>query len=157
MEELGEEVRAVARDADRCIVKVLLTRGTSLARGYGITGRETATRITLRYAWPREDPAWAHDGVRVRIADLRLGENPMLAGLKHCNRLEQILAFNERKDRGISESLLFSSSGRLISGAMSNLFLVEGSQLRTPRLDLCGVAGIMRRMILGEAGRAGIA
>ncbi len=130
--------------------------GTAVARGYGATGREKATRITFRYAWPPENPAQSQDGIRVRTAQLRLGENAALAGLKHCNRLEQVLARREWTDPGIAESLLFSSSGRLVSGTMSNVFIVEGSRVRTPRLDLCGVAGVMRRVVLREAQRAGI-
>jgi 4-amino-4-deoxychorismate lyase len=154
--EVRAEVSSLAREVENAIVKVILTRGTALARGYGVTGREKATRITFRYAWPPETLTESQDGVRVRTAKLRLGENPALAGLKHCNRLEQILARREWTDPGIAESLLYSSSGRLVSGTMSNVFIVEGSRLRTPRLDLCGVAGVMRRVVLREAERAGI-
>ncbi len=157
LDEVRAEVRSLAREVENAIVKVILTRGTALARGYGVTGREKAMRITFRYAWPPETATESQDGVRVRTAKLRLGENPALAGLKHCNRLEQILARREWTDPGIAESLLFSSSGRLVSGTMSNVFIVEGSRLRTPRLDLCGVAGVMRRVVLREAERAGIA
>jgi len=156
LDEIRAEVRSLAREVENAIVKVILTRGTALARGYGVTGREKAMRITFRYAWPPETATESQDGVRVRTAKLRLGENPALAGLKHCNRLEQILARREWTDPGIAESLLFSSSGRLVSGTMSNVFIVEGSRLRTPRLDLCGVAGVMRRVVLREAERAGI-
>ena len=156
LDEIRTEVRSLAREVENAIVKVILTRGTALARGYGVTGREKAMRITFRYAWPPETATESQDGVRVRTAKLRLGENPALAGLKHCNRLEQILARREWTDPGIAESLLFSSSGRLVSGTMSNVFIVEGSRLRTPRLDLCGVAGVMRRVVLREAERAGI-
>jgi 4-amino-4-deoxychorismate lyase len=154
--EVRAEVSSLAREVENAIVKVILTRGTALARGYGVTGREKATRITFRYAWPQETSTQSQDGVRVRTAKLRLGENPALAGLKHCNRLEQVLARGEWTDPGIAESLLYSSSGRLVSGTMSNVFIVEGSRLRTPRLDLCGVAGVMRRVVLREAERAGI-
>ena len=156
LDEIRAEVRSLAHEVENAIVKVILTRGTALARGYGVTGREKAMRITFRYGWPPETPKESQDGVRVRTAKLRLGENPALAGLKHCNRLEQILARREWTDPGIAESLLFSSSGRLVSGTMSNVFIVEGSRLRTPRLDLCGVAGVMRRVVLREAERAGI-
>jgi 4-amino-4-deoxychorismate lyase len=156
LDEVRAEVRSLAGEVENSIVKVILTRGTALARGYGVTGREKAMRITFRYAWPPETATESQDGVRVRTAKLRLGENPALAGLKHCNRLEQILARQEWSDPGIAESLLFSSSGRLVSGTMSNVFMVEGSRLRTPRLDLCGVAGVMRRVVLREAERAGI-
>jgi 4-amino-4-deoxychorismate lyase len=156
LDEVRAEVRSLAGEVENSIVKVIVTRGTALARGYGVTGREKAMRITFRYAWPPETATESQDGVRVRTAKLRLGENPALAGLKHCNRLEQILARQEWSDPGIAESLLFSRSGRLVSGTMSNVFIVEGSRLRTPRLDLCGVSGVMRRVVLREAERAGI-
>jgi len=154
---LATEVRALARDVERAIVKVILTRGTALARGYGVTGSEKATRITFRYGWPSETQTESQDGVRIRTAQLRLGENPALAGLKHCNRLEQVLARAEWTDPAIAEALLYSSSGRLVSGTMSNVFTVKGSQLRTPRLDVCGVAGVMRRVVLRAARQAGMA
>jgi 4-amino-4-deoxychorismate lyase len=155
--DIQTEVRALASEVDAAaIIKVILTRGTAVARGYQASGREKATRITFRYAWPAETATESQVGVRVRTGQLRLGENPALAGLKSCNRLEQVLARAEWTDPGIAESLLFSSSGRLISGTMSNVFVVEGSRLRTPSLDLCGVAGVMRRVVLREAQRAGI-
>ncbi len=155
-EELRREILAVAAGAGRAVVKVLLTRGPAVARGYGTTDAEQPTRLTLRYRWEDEDPRLATVGVRVRTAALRLAESPALAGLKHLNRLEQVLARREWSDADIAEALMFSSSGRLISGVMSNVFLVEGGTLRTPRLDRCGVAGIMRQVVLREAARAGI-
>jgi 4-amino-4-deoxychorismate lyase len=153
---LAREVQELAAGCSRAIVKVLLTRGVALNRGYAPTGRELPTRVTLRYAWPEDDPAAARDGVRVRLALQRLGENPALAGLKHCNRLEQILARREWSDPAIAESLMFSSSGALISGTMSNVFLVCDSLLLTPRVDRCGVAGVMRTAVLATARAAGI-
>ncbi len=155
-EELRREILAVAAGAPRAIVKMLLTRGPAAARGYGTTGAEQPTRLTLRYRWEEEDPQLSALGVRVRTAALRLAESPALVGLKHLNRLEQVLARREWNDPDIGEALMFSSSGRLISGVMSNVFLVEAGTLRTPLLDRCGVAGIMRRVVLREAARAGI-
>jgi 4-amino-4-deoxychorismate lyase len=153
---LEAEVRRLAGKSPRSIIKVLLTRGAAVARGYAPTGAEQPTRITLRYAWPEEDPSLALEGVRVRVAKARLGENPALAGIKHCNRLEQVLARAEWTDPTIAEALLYSSSGALISGTMSNVFLVRDGRLCTPRLDRCGVAGIMRRVVLAAAAQAGI-
>jgi 4-amino-4-deoxychorismate lyase len=150
------EVPALALGARRAIVKVLLTRGTTSARGYALTGEEPGMRILLRYPWPQPDPAAAREGVRVRIAVLRLGENPALAGLKHCNRLEQVLARREWSDPSIAEALMFSSSGALISGTMSNVFLVHHSTLLTPALERCGVAGVMRQTVLTLAREARI-
>jgi 4-amino-4-deoxychorismate lyase len=150
------EVRQLAQGRDRAIIKVLLTRGTALARGYSTSGGERATRITICYTWPDADAASLQDGVRVRTAALKLGENPVLAGVKHLNRLEQVLARREWTDPAIAEALLYSRSGMLVSGTMSNVFMVQGSCLRTPRIDLCGVAGVMRHVVLDEARRSGI-
>ena len=149
-------MRELATDTSRAVVKLLLTRGTSVARGYAPAGSERTLRIVLRYAWPGADPQQAGQGVRVRRATLRLGENPALAGIKHCNRLEQVLARREWNDPGVAEALLFSSSGALVSGTMSNVFLVRESQVLTPCVDRCGVAGVMRGLVLGIAAGAGI-
>jgi 4-amino-4-deoxychorismate lyase len=157
MAALQGEVQRLAAECDAALIKVIVTRGIATARGYGAKGDEIATRVVLRYSWPQEDPACWTDGVCVRVADLRLGENPALAGLKHLNRLEQILARAEWHDGQIAEALLFSSSGLLVSGTMSNVFIVSAERLRTPRVDRCGVAGVMRRVVLQEALRAGIA
>jgi 4-amino-4-deoxychorismate lyase len=153
---LASEVRELARGSSRAIVKLLITRGTALARGYALAGGERARRIALRYAWPLEDPLAQEEGVRVRLARLRLGESPALAGIKHCNRLEQVLARREWSDPAIAEALLFSSSGALVSGILSNVFLVRESKLLTPLLDRCGVAGVMRALVLEIAPAAGI-
>ena len=154
---LAHDAQTLARGTSRSIVKLLVTRGAGRARGYALTGGERATRIALRHAWPAEDPASQEQGVRVRLATLRLGENPALAGLKHCNRLEQVQARREWTDPTIADSLLFSSSGALVSGTMSNVFLVRGSKLLTPLIDRCGVLGVMRALVLEIAVAAGIA
>jgi 4-amino-4-deoxychorismate lyase len=155
--ELRREILGLAAHGDRTVIKVLLTRGAAAARGYRVTGRETATRVTLRYPWEPEDPRIAKEGVSVRTAALRLAENPALAGIKHLNRLEQVLARREWSDPQIAEALMFSAGGRLVSGVMSNVFLVEGRKLRTPLLDRCGVAGIMRQVVIREAAHLGLA
>jgi 4-amino-4-deoxychorismate lyase len=154
---LAAEVRALAaKGSGRALIKVLLTRGQAAARGYGLSGAERLTRITIRYDWPDGEARALQDGVRIRTAKLRLGENPHLAGLKHCNRLEQVLARREWQDPDIAEALLFSRSGTLVSGTMSNVFIVQDALVHTPRLDLAGVAGVMRRAVLTAAARAGI-
>ena len=154
-ETLAREVAGACAGSTRAVLKLIVTRGVAEARGYAysVSG---ATRILLRYGWADEDPALSAAGVRVRLGELRLGENPALAGLKHLNRLEQVLARREWSDPSIAESLLFSHSGALVCGTMSNLFLVRAGSLCTPRLDRCGVAGVMRATVAGLARAAGI-
>jgi len=153
---LRAEIAALSAGGAATLLKVIVDRGSATARGYGARGDERPRRIVLRQAWPQERAEWRAEGVAVRIAALALGENPALAGLKHLNRLEQVLARMEEADSQALEALLFSSSGRLISGTMSNVFLVRDNRLYTPRLDRCGVAGVMRRALMSEAERAQI-
>ncbi len=95
---LGQKIREIAAAPANSIIKLILTRGSATARGYGARGDERAHTVLLQYAWPPEDPdAWER-GVVARTAQGRLGENPLLAGLKHLNRLEQVLIRGEWTD-----------------------------------------------------------
>jgi 4-amino-4-deoxychorismate lyase len=157
LEESQAEILAMAAGVERAVLKVIVTAGEALARGYARSGAERATRITIRYSWPHEEPAQDQDGVTVRTLSLRLGENPRLAGLKHSSRLEQVLARLELSaDPDFAEGLLYSSSGNLVAATASNVFVVRGGSLLTPRIDQCGVAGVMRRVVLREARQVGV-
>jgi 4-amino-4-deoxychorismate lyase len=151
-EQLRAEIEQLAHQAAPALIKLIVTRGNATARGYAPRGDERSTRLLLRYPWP-EDSSQAHEGINARVGQLKLGENPALAGIKHLNRLEQVLARSEVDASGALETLLFSSSGRLISGTMSNVFLVRDNRVATPRLDVCGVEGIMRGIVMREGAR----
>jgi 4-amino-4-deoxychorismate lyase len=153
---LWRGARTLAAQHPACTLKVLVSRGSANARGYAPSGTERARVLLLAYPVSSgpEVPS------RVRVTTLRsmLGENPQLAGIKHCNRLEQVLARMElRSQSGAFEGLLCSSSGHLISGTMSNVFLEQEGVLMTPRLERCGIAGVMRAVVLREAAATGVA
>ena len=126
---LGEQVARLAAQRDAAIVKLIVTRGDALVRGYAATGNERATQVLLRYDWPSQSVPSA---LRVGVASQRLGENPALAGLKHLNRLEQVLAQRERQERGVDELLLLSSAGSLISGRDGQRLPGEGRRFAHP-------------------------
>lgn len=136
--------------APRCLIKVIVSRGVAQRRGYGPTGTEQPTRIVSRHEWPVE--ADNPPSLRVCLSSVRLGTNPLLAGLKHLNRLEQVLAQLARPP-GIDETLMLSSRGDVVSGSMSNVFFVDDTGLFTPRLKACGVAGVMRGLVLQSSKR----
>jgi 4-amino-4-deoxychorismate lyase len=71
-----------------------------------------------------------------------------LAGLKHLNCLDYVLALGELPADGERQGLLLDESGHMIEVTSANLFLVQGGRLRTPLLHRCGVAGTMRRWII---------
>jgi 4-amino-4-deoxychorismate lyase len=87
---------------------------------------------------------------------MTLALSPRLAGIKHLNRLEQVLARSEWDDPDIREGLLCDSEGFVVEGTMSNLLWVRGKRLYAPLLDRCGVAGVVRTRLLQLAAAAGI-
>ena len=82
------------------------------------------------------------------LCRIRLAAQPALAGIKHLNRLENVLARSEWSDPGIAEGLLCDADGNVICGTMSNVFLVTGGELVTPDLARCGVAGVQRELVI---------
>lgn len=146
---LEDEVTRVAQGQTRAVVKVILTRGIS-QRGYK-PAATTGTRIVYGQPWPEFPASNRLTGIRMRVCDLRLSSQPRLAGIKHLNRLENVLARGEWDDSGIAEGLLLDSEGYVIEGTMSNIFIVENGGLRTPDLDQSGVAGVMRAEIMQTA------
>lgn len=144
---LLREVHTVAAGQGDCVVKIILTRGVA-GRGYAASRPAVANRIVSSHPWPHDPGKLNEFGIRTRICQLRLGLQPVLAGVKHLNRLEQIMARMEWDDPAIHEGILLNSEGYVISAISSNLFLVKNQQLLTPRLDRCGVRGVMRGAIL---------
>ncbi len=154
--ELHRELQRAAGDPDVGVVKLIVTRG-SQARGYRPGPQALPTRIIAAFPAPDYPQAWALQGVHVRVCALRLSEQPRLAGLKHLNRLEQVLARQEWSERVPQEGLLLDAAGRVIGGTMSNVFAYIDGQLVTPSLERCGVAGVMREAVLALAASRGMA
>lgn len=145
--QLFDETRAVAAGAERAVVKISITRGEG-GMGYTPPTVIAATRIVARRPWPQDYAEREESGIRVCVAHHRLSANPRLAGLKHLNRLDQVLASMELARRGAGEALMLDLDGRVIEATRCNLFAVTGERLATPRLDNCGVRGIMRAIIM---------
>ncbi len=150
---LQAEAQSLAGTMPRALVKIIVTRGESVVRGYRPRGDERPTRIVSAYPWP----AVAAPEFRVGLSPVPLGSNSLLAGLKHLNRLEQVLAQRAAAEIGLNEVVMCSNRGEVVCGSMSNLFIWQGAELLTPPLDDCGVAGVMRSLVLSGAPRLGIA
>jgi len=143
-------------DKNNAIVKIILTRGP-VGRGYSVSTLVTPTIVIGVFPATQHPEFYFSEGVNVRLCDLRLGCNTSLAGIKHLNRLEQVLARAEWNDKEIAEGILLDGNGNLIEAVFSNVFLVKNDELVTPDLSEAGVAGVMRRFIIERvAPKAGI-
>ncbi len=145
-----DEINSLIQDADLAVIKIILTRGSG-GRGYRQPDSIQATRIVARYPFPDYPESYRQQGVKVRICKTHLGINPVLAGIKHLNRLEQVLARAEWSDSSIQEGLMLDHLGRVIEGTMSNLFMIKQATLVTSPVTHSGVAGIMRSEVIAQA------
>jgi len=145
--QLWEEASSVRRDLSHCVVRITLTRGVG-ERGYAPPTAPSPTRIVAAFPAPLVPSENYADGVRVRMCELRLAAQPLLAGIKHLNRLEQVLARAEWSDPAIAEGLLCDGDGRVVCATMANVFAVADDVLLTPAVDRCGVAGVARAEVL---------
>ena len=146
---IDEEVARLCRYLSCGVLKIIITRGSG-GRGYR-PPLFPPTRILSIHPWPDHPKCFATEGIILRLCSTPLGINPALAGVKHLNRLEQVLARSEWDDPEIPEGLMLDYQGYVIEGTMSNLFIVRKGRLQTPDLGHCGVAGVMREFILEQA------
>jgi len=130
------------------VAKIIITRGEG-ERGYAPPAVTIPTRVIIKSSMPQYAASHYQQGVQLHVCEIRLGAQPKLAGIKHLNRLENVLARMEWRDDSIFDGLLLDQQGNVIECTMSNIFARYGNYLYTPDLSLCGVAGITRQRILG--------
>ena len=148
--QLLREAQQVTAGQSRGIVKILLTRGSG-GRGYRPPQATQLRRIVGLHEWPNDLNDDCHQPVTTWVCRQRLGHNPQLAGIKHLNRLEQVLASAEWPAPDYFEGLMLDLNGHLIEGIRSNVFMVRDQILLTPDLTRAGIAGIVRQAVLDIA------
>lgn len=147
MESLLAEAIQVVQGWAQAVVRITVTRGLG-ERGYAFPAVVQPHRVVAGFVAPASAAGVYVHGVRLHICDIRLAEQPRLAGMKHLNRLEQVLARAEWSDPAVADGLLCDASGRVVSTTMANLFAVIDGGLVTPSLERCGVAGVARAEVL---------
>ena len=146
------DIRQVAGDDD-CIVKVIVTRGLR-ARGYSYDKSDnTTTRIVYREEKTSFPAEFYKSGIALTQCQHALTSNPSLAGIKHLNRLDQVMARSEW-DHEFQEGVMLNPKGYVLEGTMSNIFIEKNACWLTPKLDQAGVAGVMRQWIMRNAYQA---
>lgn len=148
MTRLHAELLRLSAGLPDAVARITVTRGEG-PRGYALPP-EPKTTVVVAVAALELDAGAVRDGIEVRACDTRLAAQPLLAGMKHLNRLEQVLARAEWSDPSIVEGLMADHAGDVVCATAANLFAVFGGTLCTPAVDACGVAGVARAEILAE-------
>lgn len=137
------------------VIKLTVTRGCG-GRGYAAPSTPSLTRIVSILPWPTNRSHLSTAGVRVKVCQHRWSTNVALSGIKHLNRLDQVMARNEWTDSEFHEGIMLDQEGHVISGVMSNLFIETQGALITPKLDQCGIAGTMADEVRAIAAQSDI-
>lgn len=147
--QLSAELDSLLAQYPEGAVKLVVTRGQG-SRGYAPRLDAEITHFWDISPLPDHPTNLATRGIRAKLCQLRLGRQPGLAGIKHLNRLENVLAAAEcgLLDPEIVEGLMQDTDGNVIEGTRSNLFVVSGGKLITPELSHSGVAGVQRDRVI---------
>jgi len=149
---LSAELDGLLEQHPEGVVKLVVTRGQG-TRGYAPPDDPNITHFWDISPLPDYPSGLAIRGIRAKLCKLRLGWQPRLAGIKHLNRLENVMAAAEFSDARlldpeIAECLLLDADGNVIEGTRSNLFVVSRGKLITPDLTRSGVAGVQRDRVM---------
>ena len=151
---LKSEVAQLIRvnKATNVILKIIITRGEG-GRGYAPAVQSDCTRILqlIDYVAPSTS-----SGARVVVCRHRLSSNSFLGGIKHLNRLDQVLA-SAQIPADCDEGLCMDEAGYVIEGCRSNLLFAIDNKLVSPDLSKSGVEGVMLDHLIDEFGVKGIA
>lgn len=153
---LLNDIERLFADSQHAVAKIIITRGEG-ARGYSMPSLAQPTRVVIKSAFPHYPQAHFEQGVRLHLCQTRLGLQPQLAGIKHLNRLENVIARAEWSDSAVADGLLLDVEGNAIECTASNLFARYDKTLLSPNLARCGVAGVTRQRVLEMAPGLGYA
>lgn len=144
---LQQEIDTLIAGEARAVLKLIVSRGPG-ERGYAVPQVLRPSRILLLSDRPNYAADFWQTGIRVYACETPCSINPVLAGIKHLNRLEQVLARQEWQGGDYQEGVLCDPEGHVIEGTMSNIFWVKNKALYTPDLARCGVRGVMREIVM---------
>jgi 4-amino-4-deoxychorismate lyase len=132
---------------DDCVVKVIITRGVG-GRGYSPEGAANPSFIITHHTIPDHYTLWQTKGIKLTISPITLACQPLFAGIKHLNRLEQVLVKKDLSQTGYEDAVVCDTQQKIIETSVGNLFWFKGSTWYTSDLSESGVEGVMRNLIL---------
>lgn len=144
---LIKQLTDVANKYSLAVLKVMITANSG-GRGYARAKDIGHDLIIMVHEHPCHYDEMARTGIKLGVSKQHMGLNPMLAGLKHLNRLEQVLLREELSTRSEDDLIVTNINHEVIEATSANLFFYLDNKLHTPDLSQSGVNGIMRQTIL---------
>jgi 4-amino-4-deoxychorismate lyase len=134
---------------DNGCAKLIISRGEG-PRGYKIPRQAQLNWWLSITSLPNVE---SKKDFRLTLCRHTLSRQPTLAGLKHLNRLDQVMARSEWNEQdNFDEGIMFNLDGDVTAGTMSNIFWLKAGRLFTPDLSQEGIDGCVRRWVIDQAG-----
>lgn len=146
-DELTDQLVSIAKNYSLAVLKVMIIANSG-GRGYARSQSNNHDLVIMVHDYPKHYDVLAHTGIRLGVSKQKIGLNPMLAGLKHLNRLEQVLLRQELSTREEDDLLVTNINNEVIEATSANVFFYLNDKLYTPDVSQSGVNGIMRQAIL---------
>lgn len=143
---LLSDIFRVFKTKPKAVGKFIITRGES-ERGYGFKSNITPNRFLIKTKMPSYPKANSESGVCLYVCKLKL-QPSFLSGIKHLNRIENVMARSEWQDTRYADGILLNDQGHVIECVSSNLFMRKGQTIYTHPLKNIGVKGVTRDLIL---------
>lgn len=145
-EQLRADIIAQAQSIKSGTLKLLISAGQG-GRGYQRDEKSAAALYFSHHSVPAHYNAWRVDGICLGLSDVRIAVQPVLAGIKHCNRLEQVLV-KRHMSTAVDDVLVCDTDNHIVEASAANVFWLNQGQWYTPSVKQCGVAGVMREFVI---------
>jgi 4-amino-4-deoxychorismate lyase len=142
-EKIRQACESFCATQHRAVLKVIYTRGSG-GRGYQMPESSSPSVLLSLHSAPEKNAG----AINLVWCKTPLAIQPILAGIKHLNRLEQVLARAEWKSPDIHEGLMCDSDGRVVCATAANVFIYRHGRWLTPIIDRCGIQGLAREWVL---------
>ena len=146
-DNLELEVKKAAKSHKLAVLKIVITAGSG-GRGYSRKGITKPTVIVTISDYPEHYLTLAEQGIALVTSSIQLAKSPLLAGLKHLNRLEQVLIRQELDNKSALDGVVLDIDDKVVETSCANIFWLNYGVIYTPSLKYSGVNGIYRDLIL---------
>jgi len=147
---LAAECHELLGNGNSAVIRIAITRGSG-GRAYFPPETAEPTRILMRREMPNDLARQRDAGLVMHTSSIRLDANA-LGGLKHMNRLEQVLIAEECARHGADEALVLDSAGLIVEGLAGNIIVVRDGRLIGPGPHPAAVAGVGLEWLRRRAG-----
>ncbi|PQJ89625.1 aminodeoxychorismate lyase [Aliivibrio sifiae] len=145
--KIEKQVHTIAEKINNGGIKILISRGAG-GRGYSPKGCNNTQVIISDFQYPAHYKQWQEEGIELGVSAIKLGlSSPLLVGMKHLNRLEQVLIKDEISKTVYLDAIVLDLNNHVIETSIGNLFWVKDDRIFTPKLSFSGVEGVMKKHI----------